>query len=183
MIFQHTWWWVADKSPNTKTLKTQTRRLSKSSDRVHFKTAIHCEGNKTTVGVSSEYERVGMYEVGKTYVVQPGRGRRAVFWREQNGEVVVAGSALKHWSRKAMKANGWIELRIRILSIKREDVRNISNEDVRAEGYAHARDFLHVWASMHDPAIERGTWGEKKLMERPVERYDAWVFQFEVVKP
>lgn len=72
--------------------------------------------------------------------------------------------------------------RIEITRIWQEDVRDISNADVRAEGYNHVRDFLHVWNAMHDPAIERMGWGEKVLMSRPANRYMAWVLQFKLVE-
>jgi hypothetical protein len=147
MIFQFTWQKVLNGS------KTQTRRIVKPNheyDQWDHKVVsltidllplpAHMVGRKTTV-----------YQVGKTYAVQPGRGKAAVG-------------------------------RIEITGIKREDVRDISNEDVRAEGYKHVRDFLHVWCGMHDPSIENGTWGETKLMSRPKERYTAWVIQFKLVE-
>jgi hypothetical protein len=53
MIFAHTYQWIIDKSPHTGERKTQTRRPA--------------------IGA-----KVPRYEVGKTYAVQPGRGKKAV---------------------------------------------------------------------------------------------------------
>ena len=141
MIFQHTW----EKVLNGE--KTQTRRIVKPGDEF-FPEEL---GDVASV-MHRDYSAYRLvYEVGKIYAVQPGRGKPAV-------------------------------ARIQITDIRREDVRNISNDDVRAEGYRHVRDFLHVWASMHDSTLERGTWGEHKLMERPAKRYQAWVLTFETVR-
>lgn len=53
--------------------------------------------------------------------------------------------------------------RIRITAIRREDVRQISDSDVTAEGFASREDFLRLWEQMHGP------------------HYDAWVLTFERV--
>lgn len=53
MIFAHTYQWIIDKSPHTGERKTQTRRP-------------YVEGKPPR------------YDVGKTYAVQPGRGKPAV---------------------------------------------------------------------------------------------------------
>jgi hypothetical protein len=74
--------------------------------------------------------------------------------------------------------------RIRITDIRREDVRNISDEDVRAEGFEWRSVFLETWCNMHDKAAitdSRMFWLEN-IHRRPAERYDAWVLTFEVVK-
>lgn len=98
----------------------------------------------------------GRYAVGKTYAVQPGRNQKAV-------------------------------ARIRITGIRLEDVRDISEEDVEAEGFGNDKDaFLETWCKMHDPQIlpqytilYRRGW----LQDRPAERYQAVVYEFEVVNP
>lgn len=157
--------------------KTQTRRIVKPGHREHF--SYWSDGTHKQIAEIYECrdDRL-IYCVGRTYAVQPGRGKQALWWYQHPtmGPLV--------WSDNAPQSLAGTKhpLRIRILAIRREDVRNISNEDVRAEGYPHARDFLHAWCAMHDPSIERGTWGETKLMARPTERYDAWVLTFEMVK-
>lgn len=83
--------------------------------------------------------------------------------------------------------------RIEILSIRREDVRTISDADVKAEGFKTASDFFITWVKMHDksvitPIIPDYHTGEiiwqgvhDYLSTRPAERYDAWAIEFEVV--
>jgi len=82
--------------------------------------------------------------------------------------------------------------RIRITDIRREDVRDISFEDAKAEGFASATHFLLVWTQMHDSKIYNRypTTGQISLaleqcviQERPVERYTAWALTFELVQP
>ena len=114
MIFQHTAQWVLDKSPHTGRAKTQTRRPAKSGD--HIVTAS--PHDNTIVAV----ERNGrlLYEVGRTYAVQPGRGKRSL---------------------------GRIRLRgIR----REERAGNIAQGDARAEGFATPDDFRSVWANLYN---------------------------------
>lgn len=84
--------------------------------------------------------------------------------------------------------------RICILDIRREDVREISNEDVQAEGFTDYDDFLRVWCSVHDKQIELplipfhetpkifGAFYRNELTDRPAACYDAWVLTFELVE-
>lgn len=46
--------------------------------------------------------------------------------------------------------------RIELLEIRRQDVRDISDEDVLAEGFAGRDQFLNVWRQMHGDA--NGCW-------------------------
>lgn len=137
--------------------KTQTRRIVKPGDELFIDyidpTAVMRRGQ-------SAYRTI--FEVGKDYAVQPGRGKKAV-------------------------------ARIRLLSIRREDAREISDADVKAEGFKTASDFFITWVKMHDksvitPIIPDYHTGEiiwqgvhDYLSTRPAERYDAWAIEFEVV--
>lgn len=99
-----------------------------------------------------------VYQVGKTYAVQPGRRQKAV-------------------------------ARIRILGIRREDVRDISDADVQAEGFESWMSFMLTWTKMHDPKFCQEWWRDELSVtprylksQRPAARYDAWALTFEVVK-
>lgn len=90
--------------------------------------------------------------------------------------------------------------RIQILSIRREDVRQISDADVIAEGFTSAARFFDTWIGMHDPKLNQqiGHWFVSRraavsaedaaniyriqMQSRPAERYDAWALTFEVMK-
>lgn len=84
--------------------------------------------------------------------------------------------------------------RIRITSIRCEDVREISEADVKAEGFETASDFFITWCKMHDkgqmlPIIPDYYTGSivwqgvrSELQQRPAERYMAWALTFELVK-
>lgn len=87
--------------------------------------------------------------------------------------------------------------RIFLKKIRLEDVRNISLEDAKAEGFTGygfdpCVDFLLLWMEMHDPKalpvpmdcicfetadIRYGALVDY-LNERPAERYQAWVLEF-----
>lgn len=202
MIFQHTWRWILRPSPNTKELKTQTRRLIKGQQVVGYRKRVtgfemvNGVVNTESLTVEHEYTRVCQYKVGQTYAVQPGRGKRAIWWRETaDGIETTADSDIyKHWAWKALRNAGFKELRIRITEIRLEDVRNISNADVRAEGFRSEGEFFMTWCRMHDkeqplpviPAYVTGAieWhgAHDELALRPDERYAAWAITFEVVR-
>lgn len=167
MIFQHTIDKVLDGT------KTQTRRIVKDDQ---FSSTVarsvlpyirtrYRYGEIAYVGAGSRI----VYEVGKTYAVQPGRGKKAA-------------------------------ARMRIMSIRREDVRRISLADVQAEGFQDKYHFLQVWTDMHDPKVNELVAGKGRswsmetersdiydwcplfLLARTDERYDAWVLTFELVQ-
>lgn len=93
--------------------------------------------------------------------------------------------------------------RIRIISIRCEDVRNISVDDARAEGFEGPGEFLNAWCGFYD---KRARWefdpqrvdywintGKRRelvgwdtvlkiISARPAELYQAWVIAFELVR-
>lgn len=163
MIFQHTWEAIIEGR------KTETRRLISPRD-VYDPLWL-----PTTI--MTDMCRI-KYQVGKRYAVQPARGKAAV-------------------------------AHIRMLDIYPEDVRTISNEHVKAEGFETRTQFFEVWCSLHDPVVQfvnvpgsvyaglrkewkQGTcWGGdydvdgvnpliNGLMTRPANRYQAFVYRFEL---
>lgn len=153
MIFAHT----LDKVLSGE--KSQTRRIRKPGDEF-FPEDLGDAAAVMHKGFSA-YRL--MWEVGKTYAVQPGRGKPAV-------------------------------ARIQIVNIRREDVREISDADVKAEGFETASDFFMTWCKMHDkgqtlPIIPDYYTGaivwqgvRSELQQRPAERYQAWVLIFRLVE-
>ncbi len=107
---------------------------------------------------------------------------------------------------RTMKGDG----KIRILDIQQQDVRNITNNDARAEGFYHSLDFLITWCGMHDitagyphykptqysdssrlfmdeyiPMKLTHTWLEwasSWLPTRPNSHYLAFAYRFEAIK-
>lgn len=81
------------------------------------------------------------WRVGDTYAVQPGRGKPGVWWtpvtgeyRDPNRTILVNGRA--HVCSNAGVDAGYRPLRIRLLSIRREKLPDISEADAVAEGCA-----------------------------------------------
>lgn len=144
MIFQHTHEWVMNGT------KTQTRRIIRPG-----------EDLLNGVVYTSEWRKV--YEVGKSYAVQPGRGKKAIG-------------------------------RIKITNIRSQDVRDISDEDIAAEGfrsdhhYTAQYRFLHTWVLMHDSRVSdfytfpKYFYDFQQFLTRPDERYQAWVIEFELME-
>jgi hypothetical protein len=181
MLFQHT----VDKVLSGE--KTQTRRLIKANDKTRR-------------------------DWHTLYAITKNRPLREIIQYCSPGDVGRVSSSdgiLVEWTPKFLigktyavqpgrgqKAVG----RIRITGIRCEDVREISAEDVRAEGFNDTFHFLWTWTQMHDkPAWnanqntdfsdgDESGWGSHPEMwvswlkgTRPAERYQAWVLEFELV--
>lgn len=101
--------------------------------------------------------------------------------------------------------------RIRVTDLRIEDVRNISEADVKAEGFRDRFHFMQTWTAMHDKCFQLDYYDgiiwqfkgvgdsncyseyprdefvvgdfKKALWSRPAERYQAWVLTFELVNP
>ena len=189
MIFQYTWKKVLSGE------KTQTRRIVKPGQE-YAGALLH--------DIPYVYRRTGIagmtkiYEVGKTYAVQPGRGKQTVYtrWSDMTG----TGSEVLQQNYSPELANwGWKPARIHILRMRREDVRCISEEDAKAEGCPSQFYFWDTWIKMYDPNAEDGIAIEfanssddqlfdmdhvkklynRVLASRPIHRYQAWVLEFE----
>lgn len=222
MIFQHTWKQVISGE------KTQTRRIVKPTHRITTPLATEVIGKHSgrviQTAPSSAHGLLGnhhvtvwsvwsgkraQWEVGKTYAVQSYRNKPAVLIRPTDGVGVEPVTytydleyeqSLRYDGRSWMRDMGYREARIRITGIRREDVRHISEVDVKAEGFEFRLQFLQTWTQMHDkPAYqvcmnddlsdgdESGSvshWSAwvSWLHSRPAERYAAWVLTFELVK-
>lgn len=118
---------------------------------------------------------------------------------------VYATPYLPHAVRKSYavqpKRGGKSIARIEIRDIRAEDVRTITPEDAKVEGFALPFDFLATWVKMHDKEVNLARdmygyhwgvgWGRytscadeqfyKFINYRPHERYQAWALSFEVV--
>lgn len=79
-----------------------------------------------------------------------------------------------------------------IHNIRKEDVRNISDSDVKAEGFWGRIEFLDTWIAMHDKrflddfkrlTLVAHARGIEALNSRPSNRYMAWVLTFKLVQP
>jgi hypothetical protein len=183
-------------------VKTQTRRIVKPGEGWATVGIGEDEHEVNTAVMNGDSARLfhTPYVVGKTYAVQPGRGKPGMFVRQaMNGQMEV------NPIKPDGEDNGWYPLRIRIKNIRREDVRNISEDDALAEGFLSREDFIIAWAGLHDKATDFDVESDSSryihyyqpkhgwrllepeefwplLMERPAHRYDAWVLEFEVVR-
>lgn len=73
--------------------------------------------------------------------------------------------------------------RIKITGIRKEDVRQISFDDVAAEGFLWVAEFFDTWTRMHDkPMAPFYHYDIEDLANRPAERYQAWVLEFALVE-
>lgn len=198
--------------------KTETRRIVKEGQRLLDSSSGMAKGVYHTT-VYGYYALDGMgqrtyfnghkdrtvWQVGRDYPVQPGRGKKTLLWRPDdlgyNGVSIWEGEQheeLFNW--------GWRKGYLTVDDLWREDVRNISEASVKAEGFDKRYEFLLIWMSMHDKAgfkdyTDWARWQalarwtvddaakiamEPEIAER-VERiaragdsalYDAWVIKF-----
>lgn len=87
--------------------------------------------------------------------------------------------------------------RILITKVRIEDVREISDDDIRAEGFESFADFMDVWLNMHhhDVWLQIQKYRERmtgKILDeflrgylrsdRDTDRYHAWVYDFKLVQ-
>lgn len=184
--------------------KTQTRRPVKVGDFLSTDTSdgLLCVRN-------SNYKIVR--KVGCAYKVQPGRGKKSVLWAVATGHVLFPQDELYPPFASAIEQRvdtglqgGYDYLKIRILDIRREDVRLISHEDAIAEGFRNQAEFLAKWCEFYMPKLE--TWvddftgtvfwvdayretfssevdnfGAWLLSNRPRPIFEAWAITFEAI--
>lgn len=134
---------------------------------------------------------VTRYEVNKTYAVQPGRGKPALFYMP--GEFTLSGKSeiitpLRLSTSIDEAAAPVLQARIRLLEIWREDVANISLDDAIAEGFQDRAGFWYAWIMMYDRVGRRAIvrdndWRTATLIARtPIVLRMAWALRFELVK-
>jgi len=180
MIFKETWQQVLDGT------KRQTRRPVKEGDRAWYPLS-HVGGDEicaVTLGLPTCRTR---WQVGNTYAVQPGRGKPAIwippegapiddplaeYVRKTESVRATWGPKVKEW----LRSKGYREARIRITKIRRERLRDISWEDMRAEGVQ--KDLFDV--SLTWRARFADLWDS--LYRKPYRWEDnpeVWVLEFE----
>jgi hypothetical protein len=169
--------------------KTQTRRLIRGVE-----LAIDAQGNPGAID-SPAFNLMGdiqtvigengrkRFGVGEEYAIQPGRGKSGLRYGDLPMLTPIPSD----------KTNDDL-IRIRLTAIRSEDVREISLEDVQAEGFDQPYLFWLRWAEMYDSkfldmrisialrtpdnmrAINAAV--SNVLKDRPSERYAAWALTF-----
>lgn len=86
--------------------------------------------------------------------------------------------------------DGYSLLQVKVLEIKRVDVRDITHADALAEGFNRRSEFWQTWCELYDTgAVDIAAWLAGSdfvrihLKTRPAELYDAWQLRFERVLP
>jgi hypothetical protein len=186
-------------------VKTQTRRPIKAGERL-----IELDGVKTVM--SADGKRI-KYQVGREYSLQYGRGLPTRLWHENENDGLMSwdfyqDGLAQHGKEflEIAKLMHWHPLRIKLLDVWAEDVREISYEDSKFEGFSGADEFLVTWANFYDATL-KASWEENYravlwignggegfasdiinfddwlITNRPDGLYQAWALKFEVVKP
>lgn len=175
-------------------LKRQTRRPEHYGDAGYFGNAgKRPNGDPCFDYVLDDNDRL-RYEVGKTYAVQPGRGKPGLQWVTLDTNAgpinhVLTREDLAYPDVYGVMVDGPKEARIKIFEIWREDVRNISLQDAIAEGFKDREGFWQAWIMMYDrvlrrPLVRYGSIVDIKseMATRPINLYMAWALRFELVK-
>ena len=129
MIAQHTWPAILNGT------KTETSRIVRGDeDYSDLRQAVCGTGRDEQTGTPYDIVR---YQVGKVYSIQPGRGQKTVHWRRIAGLLQSTYDADCPASVRAAPSahDAWQPLRIRILSIYREDIRQAGAARATAEGF------------------------------------------------
>jgi hypothetical protein len=98
------------------------------------------------------------YAVGGVNTVTGGRGKNAVWYV---GSHTMALSDHYGWDIKKNRPaitqdfikHGYKPLKLRVKQLRIEDVRGISLEDVKAEGFPDYLSFMRVWCGLHDKSF------------------------------
>lgn len=214
MQFNKTWELVLEGK------KTQTSRLVKPGD-VGIITRFDVSYLNVTPGGSLSLvgtQTIGevrnkngnlRFKVGQVLSVQPGRGKAAIWWNPITGWPIenaviwnpqytmdweVAEEMTRVDRRKSLKAKGYVPLQIRVLRIRRQDVRAKSHEDSLAEGFESREHFWHTFVKLNDKTLHNKitkqypSWIDNNVFSRMLNArtrkfYDAWVLDFERVIP
>jgi len=133
------------------------------------------------------------YMVGKSYAVQPGRGKPGIWYRESD----MTGTGIEYWQGETDKVTlsilpnwGWKRLRYLIKAIRKEDVRRISDHDLTREGFGSPFEFWETWVGMHDKSyLEKFLYASDTdqlqgygFYNRSDDHYTAWVLEGEIVR-
>jgi len=176
--------------------KTQTRRARKPGDTLEFQTGR--DQQQMTVSLATGRLK---WETGRDYAVVPGRGKPGVWWRADTGETAERRPSMSMVARPD-ELQLWQSLRIQVLTLLPDDIREISAEDAAAEGGYTALQYRTVWESLigHSCFVDadagRVHWLEGKFSGKsqtysefvqwqdaqPDALYAAWRIGFEIVK-
>lgn len=156
----------------------------------------YCDKVSKIVSVTNERGHL-RFEVGKSYAAQPGRGLpTALYATYPDGSLhyVPPDMGLAGLPPEAVLK----PLRIRVTAIRREDCRQISAADARAEGFEDQLGFLLTWINFYDKPFLKSlestvnvAWhggrpnGKESLdvfmtnlERRPAARYDCFALTF-----
>lgn len=168
MIFKETWQQVLNGT------KTQTRRPVKPGDycivhnefgeeRTWYPHLYGCPKRWTIAEVRDAKGRL-KWQVGKTYAVQPGRGKPAIwippegvpiddplaeYVRKTEGVRATWGPKVKEW----LRSRGYREAKIRITKIRRERLQEIIVTDIQREGISLPQVLKNSGLSLVKPGV------------------------------
>lgn len=165
MIFQHTWEKVLSGE------KTQTRRLRLPGDKamggwIEAPSATSSGIMGDTAYIWRNYNTI--YQVGKTYAVQPGRGKKAVARIQITG---IRSEDVRSLSINDLYAEGFDEYLHFMMTW-------MQMHDKPAHRYLESE----VGDQLYEAIVgENMTLFENYVDSRPAERYQAWALTFKVV--
>ena len=124
-----------------------------------------------------------LYIVGRDYAVVPKRGKPGLWWRDKDWSGY--GPTWRHMSHdgpiwrpeqarspEQLEQDGWKPLRIRIKSIRRERLQDITEEGAKAEGVESVEAYKALWQSINGKT-KGARWDDNP---------HVFVIQFEIVR-
>lgn len=127
-----------------------------------------------------------LWKVGEDYAVQSGRGKPTIHWCPGCG---ACGKEDKLAHGLDCDTDSWSQpLRIRITSIRKEKLGDITSQSIKAEGFDSEEEFFKAFGQINKQRIlaqafsiaEPGHYDRYSMVEKW--NPDVWVLEFSVVK-
>lgn len=131
--------------------KLQTRRPIKAGEAL-----VTVDGVRTVTMANGKRIK---YQVGREYSLQYGRGLPTRLWHKDEGLMDWAfyRDSLANQGQQFLeisKLMGWHPLKYKLLDVWAEDVRGISYENSKLEGFSCADEFLCTWTNFYDAKLD-----------------------------
>ncbi len=149
--------------------KCQTRRLVKEGD-------YEVTNPITAKGITHVVNSKLRWQVGRDYAVQLGRGKHGLFYCKN----CTKGDCEDAFSHVAAQT----PLRIKITSIRKERLLDISEEDAKKEGFKDRQDFFLAFCKIAEKQIKENSDRKENPLYVSLCRWnpEVWVLDFEVLK-
>ena len=172
--------------------KTQTRRIVRPGEYQRYLPSLTFANQAVIAqrGIAGHFTK---WEVGRSYAVQPGRGKPGAWWKPKVSCLALPDTWLKNTAGLDYRPDnlggsikGWQPLRIRITAIRREHVGLVSRADAQAEGILcrHCKGYTANQTGCTCIELYSQLWDRINTRQgaRWQDNPEVWVISFEVAR-